>query len=177
MRRIGWLLVALCASSGVYAKRSDVYTEYNKFYVESEKDKAWEEVAVSLPAYPGADAQWRDLYISNTYKGKPKLMVNSIYINTDKTVHYILNQQSDQGFNNISTEAMYCPNRTVKIYGYGDDVNKRWIQPKKSDWRLIGTTFNQLDGVRSVLYQTFCVDGLPRDQKELLERIKTRAMR
>lgn len=177
MRRLGWILLALCASTSVYAGRGDTQTGYDPYYVESDKDKPWEEAAVPMPAYPGADAQWADVYVSNTYTGKPKLMVNSVYINTDNTVHYILNLQSAQGFNNLSAEALYCPNHAVKIYGYGDDVNKRWIQPRKSEWKTVGTLFKQLDAVRSVLYETFCVDGLPLDQKALLERIRSRAMR
>ena len=94
--------------------------------------------------------------------------------------HYLpilKDQQSDEGMNNITAEAIHCKSHSVKIFAYGEDVNKRWIQPRKSDWKVIGTTLNQLDKVRSVLYQTFCEDGLPFNQKELMERIKTRAMR
>lgn len=150
---------------------------YNKHYVETEADQPWAEQKVAMPPYPDNQAQWVDLYVGGTFSGQPKLMVNSVFINKDKTVHYILNQQSREGINNLSAESMYCPKRSVKTYGYGDDVNKRWIQPRNPQWKVIGTVLHQLDPVRSVLYQTFCEDGLPDSQKELLNRIRTRAMR
>ena len=150
---------------------------YNSHYVETIADKEWQEQQVALPSYPDNNAKWVDLYISGTYTGQPKLMVNSIFVNSDGTIHYILNQQSKEGINNLSVEAIRCIKRSVKAYGYGDDVNKRWVQPRNPQWKVIGTALNQLDPVRSVLYQTFCEDGLPSTEKELLNRIQTRAMR
>ncbi|WP_239427746.1 CNP1-like family protein [Snodgrassella communis] len=152
-------------------------TLYNEHYIGPDENQAWEELAVPMPAYPTANEQWANIYVNQTYTGQPKLMLNSISIHTDHTVHYILNQQSNQGINNLSTEAIHCPTRRMKVFGFGDDVNKRWIQPRNSQWKVIGTTLNQLDKVRSVLYQTFCEDGLPRNQQELMKRITTRAMR
>ncbi|MDF7676045.1 CNP1-like family protein [Neisseriaceae bacterium ESL0693] len=174
MNKIIFALLLTSISMAAMARQDELY---NKHYVETEADKPWQEQAVPLPAYPGNQAQWVDVYVGGTYSGQPKLMVNSIFINQDKTIHYILNQQSKEGINNLSAEAMYCAQRSVKSYGYGDDVNKRWIQPRQAKWTVIGNTLNQLDPVRSVLYQTFCEDGLPKDQKELMERIRTRAMR
>lgn len=166
------LLLVICTFA--YARNDN---GYNKHYIGPDEDAPWQEQEVSLPAYPKGTEQWADIYISQTYSGKPKIMLDSITINPDRTVHYILNQQSEQGINNITAEAIHCKSRSVKIFAFGEDVNKRWIQPRKSDWKVIGTILNQLDKVRSVLYQTFCEDGLPFNQKELMERIKTRAMR
>ena len=125
------LTTLLLVCNLAYARNDD---GYNQFYIGPDEDTPWQEQVVALPAYPKGNEQWADIYISQTYSGKPKIMLDSITINPDKTVHYILNQQSEQGI-------------------------------------------NQLDKVRSVLYQTFCEDGLPFNQKELMERIKTRAMR
>ncbi|WP_239323902.1 CNP1-like family protein [Snodgrassella gandavensis] len=166
------LLLGVCALA--LARKE---TLYNEHYIGPDENQAWEENAVPIPAYPAGNEQWANLYISQTYTGQPKLMLNSIHINTDHTIHYILNQQSKQGINNLSAEAIHCPTRRMKVFGFGDDVNKRWIQPRNSQWKVIGTTLNELDRVRSVLYQTFCEDGLPRNQQELMQRITTRAMR
>lgn len=166
------LLLGVCACA--LARKE---TLYNEHYIGPDENQPWEEQAVPMPAYPAGNEQWADVYISQTYQGQPKLMLNSIQINTDRTIHYILNQQSDQGINNLTAEAIHCPTRRMKVFGYGDDVNKRWIQPRNSQWKVIGTSLNQLDKVRSVLYQTFCEDGLPRNQQELIKRITTRAMR
>ncbi|MCO6504779.1 MAG: CNP1-like family protein [Snodgrassella sp.] len=150
---------------------------FNEHYIGSDEDESWQEHVVALPDYPKGNEKWADIYVSQTYRGRPKLMLDNIFINTDKTVHFILNQQSDQGINNLTAEAMHCPSRRSKIFAYGDDVNKRWIQPRNSQWKVIGTTLSQLDKVRSVLYQTFCEDGLPLNQQDLIQRITTRAMR
>lgn len=171
-----WAVLALCLVCG------SVWAGLNKegedrYYVESEKDKPWEEVSVPLPAYPDSHAQWLDLYVSPTYTGKAKLMLNSIQIGKDKTVHYILNMQSTNNINNLSAEALLCPKQSVKTFAYGDDVNHRWIKPRNSQWKNVGNSLNQIDPVRGVLYKTFCEDGLPRDDKELAERIRTRAVR
>lgn len=166
------ILLFMCAFA--FARKDD---SYNQHYIGPDEDAPWEENALPLPAYPQGNEKWVDIYVSQTYKGHPKLMLDNIVINTDKTVHFILNQQSDQGINNLTAEAMHCQSRSSKILAFGDDVNKRWIQPRNSQWKVIGTTLNQLDKVRSVLYQTFCEDGLPMNQKELIERINTRAMR
>lgn len=168
------LTTLLLVCNLAYARNDD---GYNQFYIGPDEDTPWQEQVVALPAYPKGNEQWADIYVSQTNSGKPKIMLDNIMINTDRTVHYILNQQSDEGINNITAEAIHCKSHSVKIFAYGEDVNKRWIQPRKSDWKVIGTTLNQLDKVRSVLYQTFCEDGLPFNQKELMERIKTRAMR
>lgn len=166
------LLLGICALA--LARKE---TLYNEHYIGPDENQAWEEQAVPLPAYPAGNQQWIDVYINQTYSGHPKLLLNSISINPDRTVHYILNQQSAQGINNLSAEAIHCPTRRMKVFGFGDDVNKRWIQPRNGQWKVIGTSLNELDRVRSVLYQTFCEDGLPRNHEELMQRITTRAMR
>lgn len=171
-----WGILALClVCSSVWAGISKEGED--KYYKESEKDKPWEEVSVPMPAYPTKDAQWLDLYVSPTYVGQAKLMLNSIQIAPDKTVHYILNMQSSNGINNLSAEALMCPNRVVKTFAYGDDINHRWIMPRNSQWKNVGNSLNQIDPVRGVLYKTFCEDGLPRNDKELAERLRTRAVR
>lgn len=174
MRKLSMLLLALCAATAV---AKDDNTSYNRYYVESEKDQPWQEQALAMPAYPDAEAQWADMYVSNTYTAQPKLMINSIRFGPDQTIHYILNIQSAQGFDNITAEAMHCATRSVKTFGYGDSVNRRWITPRVSDWKVIGSVMNVSDPVRAVLYKTFCEDGLPRNEKQLIERIRTRAMR
>lgn len=168
------LMLVMCTFAFAFTWKK---SEYNEHYIGPDEDKPWEEQALQLPAYPKGNEQWADIYVSQTYRGKPKIMLENIVIHTDRTVHYILNQQSEQGINNLSAEGMHCRSRTVKIFAFGDDVNKRWVKPRNSQWKVIGTTLNQLDKVRSVLYQTFCEDGLPFNQQELMQRIKTRAMR
>lgn len=174
MRKLSILFMLILAS---IAWAKDDSTLSNRYYVESEKDLPWQEVAMDMPAYPGEDEEWIDMYVSNTYRGQPKLMRNSIRFAPDKTVHYILNIQSAQGFNNISAEAMHCAKRSIRIFGYADEINQRWIMPRTSDWQVIGSLMNTLDPVRNVLFKTFCEDGLPRNEKELNERIENRAKR
>ncbi len=174
MRRFSLVFLMLCTA--VTWARDDKTLE-NRYYIESEKDRPWEEIAVPMPDYPPADAQWLDLYVSNTHPARPKLMAQSVRIAPDNTVHYILNIQSLQGFNNITAEALHCPQISVKTFGYGDDVNRRWVVPKVSAWKTIGSVNENTDPVRHLLYRTFCEDGLPRNEAQMMERIRSRAMR
>lgn len=177
MRMIKIIIAGLmsCSAALVLARADEAFNSH--FTDSSDGERVWQEQAVPLPSYPAADAQWVNMYINATYTGQPQLMLNSIFINKDNTVHYILNQKSKEGINNLTAEGMYCAKRSVKVYGYGDDDHKRWVQARQPKWTVINTTFNDLDPVRSVLYQTFCEDGLPSNQKELMERIRDRAMR
>lgn len=63
------------------------------------------------------------------------------------------------------------------MFGYGDTVNRRWIEPRKAEWKPIGSTFNKNDAMRAVLYQAFCVDGVPNTTEGLVKRLKERAGR
>ncbi|WP_051940328.1 CNP1-like family protein [Stenoxybacter acetivorans] len=173
MRYFLCLLLLACAAF-VHARDDN---GYNTYYIESEKDKPWEEIPLPLPPYPDQNASWLPIYISNTFSGKTLLMTNSIRTPADDTVHYVLNVQSNQGIDNITAEAVRCGERAAKTLAYGDDVNHRWIVPKRGHWQTVSTVLRDIDPVRAALYTIFCVDGIPKNSEEWQERLQKRASR
>ena len=182
MRRFG--LCALCLVLAAPAWARDDTHGFNRHYVETEKDRPWEEADMPLPDYPPADAAWLPMYIGNTYSARPQLWRDSVYMAPDRTIRYVLNIQSESGFDNLSVEALQCANRSVKTYAFGDNAQRRWSVPRVSAWKPINgvekdskATSTRVDRVRSLLYHTFCEDGLPLNEKELIQRMKRRLLR
>lgn len=175
---------ALCLALTAPAWARDDTSRDNRHYVEGEQDRPWEEVAVPLPDYPPPDAAWLPMYISNTYSARPQLWRDSVHMAPDRTLHYVLNIQSASGLDNISAEAMQCATRSVKIFAFGDTAQRQWTPPRVSAWQPINgvekdskATTTRVDRVRSLLYHTFCEDGLPLNDKELAQRMKSRLLR
>lgn len=194
MRRISLLALALIISTQAFAaSRNDKDTLTNTRYKESPEEIAareFKEADVALPALPSTQSgNWFDLYISNTYPNRPKVLLDSVSLAPDGSVRYILNIQSTQGYDNLTAEGIFCSNlsftynddskrSSYKVFGYGDTVNKRWITPRSNnDWKPIGAILNSADPVRGVLYRAFCVDGKPATDEALRERIIQRAGR
>lgn len=105
----------------------------------------------------------------------------------DGSIRYILNIRSDKGYDNLTAEGIFCARSSIgfgngklssyKVFGYGDTVNSRWIQPRNAEWKPIGGTLGRNDALRAVLYQAFCEGGVPADTQGLVQRLKERAGR
>ncbi|MDO4641577.1 MAG: CNP1-like family protein [Neisseria sp.] len=181
------LLLALAAPVAAFAvPRSEKDSQVNTRYIErnpQDADERFKEAETELPPLPDNNAQWFDLYVSPDFTQKPKIDLNSIVLAPDGTVRYTLNVQSASGYDNLTAEGLYCAEATFntkkkssyKIYGYGDTVNHRWIQPRNPQWRDIGAILNSADPVRGTLYRAFCEDGLPGSREKLIERLKARS--
>lgn len=140
------------------------------------------EVDVALPPVPNAEeGDWYEFYVSPTFKGKPRILLSSIQTAEDGSIRYILNNRSAQNYDNISAEGILCINGTklldsegskIKTFGYADTVNQRWIEPRKSDWVVLGGSRTTTDPVRRVLYNGFCRDGRVAQDDELRKRIR-----
>ncbi|MCP1661204.1 CNP1-like family protein [Neisseria perflava] len=193
MRRFSLLLLTLAAASAFALPRSDKDTLTNTRYQESEAEKAareFKESEVALPPLPDTKSgDWFDIYVDAAYDKKPKILLSSIQImpSPDNSIRYILNTQSSQGYDNLTAEGIFCARSTFdygedkrssyKIFGYGDTVNKRWIQPRNAEWKSLGSAMNRNDKLRATLYNAFCVDGTPTTQEGLIERLRERAGR
>ncbi len=167
-----WLL---CLSSLALAREQG--DDSVRWHTEDPSDKAvLVEVAVDLPPFPDTQqGRWLDIYVNNTQLTRPKILLDGISIQSDRTVHYVLNMQSRQGFDNLSAESLSCSTRTYKVHAFGDTVNRRWVAVKQPRWQPAGSILSNTASVQSVLYQAFCVDGLPKDQAELWQRLQSRA--
>ena len=193
MRRISLLALALIISTPAFsAPRNDKDTLTNTRYVESEAERAareFKEADVALPEFPALQSgNWFDLYVGNTYKNQPKVLLDSVSLAPDGSVRYILNIQSAQGYDNLTAEGIFCADTSFnnrdskrssfKVFGYGDTVNRRWITPRSNnDWQPIGAILNSADPVRGVLYRAFCVDGKPESDAALRDRLVQRSGR
>lgn len=194
MRRLTLLLfLALAATSASALPQSDKDSPVNNRYQESGAEKAareFKESDAGLPPIPDTKSgDWFDLYVSETYSKHPKILLSSLQImpSPDTSIRYILNTQSSNGYDNLTAEGIFCARSSFqykggklssyKIFGYGDPVNRRWIQPRNGDWKPIGGAMSRNDELRSVIYHAFCVDGTPGTVEGLAERLKQRAGR
>ena len=193
MRRFALLALSLAATQAFALGFSQKDTLTNTRYQESPEEVAareFKEHKAELPPLPDTQSgDWFDLYVNETYGKQPKILLSSLQIMPapDNSIRYVLNVRSDKGYDNLSVEGLYCARTSFtyskdkrssyKVFAYGDTVNHRWIEPRKAEWKPIGSTFNKNDAMRAVLYQAFCVDGVPTTTEGLVKRLKERAGR
>ena len=125
--------------------------------------------------------------MDENYGKQPKILLDSLQIMPapDGSIRYILNIRSDKGYDNLTAEGIFCARSSIrfgndklssyKVFGYGDTVNRRWIQPRNTEWKPIGGALSRNDALRAVLYAAFCEDGIPTDTHGLIQRLKERA--
>ena len=193
MRRFARLALSLAATQAFALGFSQKDTLTNTRYQESPEEVAareFKEHKAELPPLPDTQSgDWFDLYVNETYGKQPKILLSSLQIMPapDNSIRYVLNVRSDKGYDNLSVEGLYCARTSFtysndkrssyKVFAYGDTVNRRWIEPRKGDWKLIGNAFSRNDALHTALYQAFCVDGMPTTVEGLVQRLKERGGR
>ena len=193
MRRFALLALSLAATQAFALGFSQKDTLTNTRYQESPEEVAareFKEHKAELPPLPDTQSgDWFDLYVNETYGKQPKILLSSLQIMPapDNSIRYVLNVRSDKGYDNFSVEGLYCARTSFtysndkrssyKVFAYGDTVNRRWIEPRKGDWKLIGNAFSRNDALHTALYQAFCIDGMPTTVEGLVQRLKERGGR
>lgn len=193
MRRFALLALSLATTQAFALGFSQKDTLTNTRYQESPEEVAareFKEHKAELPPLPDTQSgDWFDLYVNETYGKQPKILLSSLQImpEPDNSIRYVLNVRSDKGYDNLSVEGLYCARTSFtysndkrssyKIFAYGDTVNRRWIEPRKGDWKLIGNAFSRNDALHTALYQAFCIDGMPTTVEGLVQRLKERGGR
>lgn len=193
MRRFALLALSLAATQAFALGFSQKDTLTNTRYQESPEEVAareFKEHKAELPPLPDTQSgDWFDLYVNETYGKQPKILLSSLQIMPapDNSIRYVLNVRSDKGYDNLSVEGLYCARTSFtysndkrssyKVFAYGDTVNRRWIEPRKGDWKLIGNAFSRNDALHAALYQAFCIDGMPTTVEGLVQRLKERGGR
>lgn len=193
MRRFALLALSLAATQSFALGFSQKDTLTNTRYQESPEEVAareFKEHKAELPPLPDTQSgDWFDLYVNETYGKQPKILLSSLQIMPapDNSIRYVLNVRSDKGYDNLSVEGLYCARTSFtysndkrssyKVFAYGDTVNRRWIEPRKGDWKLIGNAFSRNDALHTALYQAFCIDGMPTTVEGLVQRLKERGGR
>ena len=167
-------LALLCTSLSAIAADSKEFNQNIK-----EADYSFKDQTLSLPDYPAADGKWVDLYITPTFTGKPKILLSSIHIHDNKSLSYVLNNQSGNNIDNISFENLRCSvqsfrseyNNGFRQIAFADTYNKRWIESKNAPWRDVGSNLSTSTPVQEMLSRVFCDDGMPRNDAELTQRL------
>ena len=193
MRRFALLALSLAVTQAFALGFSQKDTLTNTRYQESPEEVAareFKEHKAELPPLPDTQSgDWFDLYVNETYGKQPKILLSSLQImpTPDNSIRYVLNVRSDKGYDNLSVEGLYCARTSFtyskdkrssyKVFAYGDTVNRRWIEPRKGDWKLIGNAFSRNDALHTALYQAFCIDGMPTTVEGLVQRLKERGGR
>lgn len=193
MRRFALLALSLATTQAFALGFSQKDTLTNTRYQESPEEVAareFKEHKAELPPLPDTQSgDWFDLYVNETYGKQPKILLSSLQIMPapDNSIRYVLNVRSDKGYDNLSVEGLYCARTSFtysndkrssyKVFAYGDTVNRRWIEPRKGDWKLIGNAFSRNDALHTALYQAFCIDGMPTTVEGLVQRLKERGGR
>lgn len=169
------LTLALTAA-GAQAKQDDFFADFRR---DSTED-TFNESRLELPPVPDADSgEWADLYVSAVFSGQPRLLLDSLHYAEDGSIRYLFNNRSAAGYDNITAEGIRCSNRSlldstgaqIKTYAYADTVNRRWIEPRKSEWTVLGGKHNSQDQARRPLYEAFCIDGKAKDEAALKQRV------
>lgn len=175
----GFLLaVALCGSAAAESLTEKRFDQMGGGRLETEN---FSESKLSLPAVPDpADPEWLDIYVSPTFRGKPRILLSSITTAADGSVRYLLNNRSAAGYDNISAEGLLCvtgnkllgsEGAKLKTFAYADLEGRRWITPRQSDWKVIGGKINGSDPVRRELYIALCIDGRAKNDQALHQRV------
>lgn len=146
-----------------------------------EPEKEFVETENELPNVPNPNAgDWLDIYVNETHRAKPRILLDSLQILPDKSIRYVFNSRSASGYDNVTAEGMLCAEGLFnsdgvlqKTFAYADLSNQRWIIARNGKWQVLGGKRNAADPVRRVLYETFCVNDkiLNEDQlKNLLRK-------
>ena len=180
VKRIWLPLVLLAAFQAAFAESEF----YNSRIIDrvQETDQTFNEVEITLPKVPNPEqGDWFELYVDNMYRGKPRILLNSLTLAPDGSIRYLFDNRSAAGSSNITAEGFLCVTGTklldsegskVKTYAYADLVHHRWIRPRKSDWKVLGGQRNNTDRVRAVLYDAFCTDTRPKSSDDLRARLQ-----
>lgn len=178
-----WIAVLSCVS--VQMALADNYFLERRQNRLVEQKVVFQESEWTLPNVPDVNqGDWFNLPMPAYFRGEPSVLLSSIETAEDGSIRYLLNNRSAAHYDNISAEAILCTNETssfasdgakFKTFGFADMVNQRWIQPRKSDWRILGGVHNSNDPVRNVLFQAFCLNTKAKNDDELRLRVKAQA--
>ncbi len=157
-----WLVVA----SGTIHAQSRFEEDFN------DKDKAWQEILVQLPAAPKKE-NLLDFYVSPIATQIFAIDAKSISIGSDGVVRYTLVSRSASGAENISYEGIRCESFERKQYAFGHKDGS-WTRSRRDQWEPItGTVANRQQAALAKDY--FCdnkvIDG---NAEQIARRLRER---
>lgn len=179
-----FIALSLVLANTVYAYDPDFLSENVHRQTLTDNVHEFNEVEVALPDVPNPnEGDWLDLYIEPMYNGQPRILMSSIQTAPDGSIHYLLNERSGAGYNNISAEAFLCPTgmklldsegAKIKVFAYAsyvDIANQRWLPVRNPNWIVMDGKRSTFDKIHRVLYDAFCMDGKAKNDHELRKRL------
>lgn len=133
-------------------------------------NKAWEEIAIQLPAAPQA-ANLLEFYVSPTATQTFALDAKSLAVGKDGVVRYTLVTVSRGGAKNISYEGIRCASFEHKIYAFGRDDGS-WSRSRRDQWEpIVRSKVNRQHAALALDY--FCSNlTVVGNEQDMLSRIK-----
>jgi hypothetical protein len=132
--------------------------------------KTWQEIAVQLPAAPGA----QDLipfYVSPTATQNFSVDEKSLSIGKDGVIRYTMVATSPAGAKNISYEGIRCETFEKKSYAFAR-ADGTWARSRRDQWEpIVRNAANRQHGVLAIDF--FCESKSISGNKEtILQRLR-----
>jgi len=144
--------VLLCSASISFAQQLN-----NMEDDPDEQEKAWQEVALQLPAAPEA-ANLVDFYVSPLSTSTSYIDLKSLTIGSDNVVRYTIITKTSGGATNISYEGLRCETFEVKVYAFGRPDGS-WSRSRQIAWKRI-VDFGSNRQTAALYKQYFCQNGM-----------------
>lgn len=141
--------------------------------------EGWKETQAALPPYPQDlnAPNWFPLYVDETYPTEVRIDMDSVTLEPDRTIRYVINERSRAGVDNLRVAATYCPARLFKIYAYGDSYTHTWMPNPDAAWESLVKGTSSRNRVNALMGRIFCDEGMPISHADMLGRIRIRGSR
>lgn len=124
----------------------------------AQREKAWRDTAVKLPAYP-KQADLVRFEVVSVRDFKFYIDRTSVSVQPDGVVRYTLVARSPSGADNVSYEGMRCYNGSYKVYAFGGPGGS-WHPDAGAKWKpIVGGGI--MPWRRELQRDFWCSSGLP----------------
>jgi hypothetical protein len=132
--------------------------------------KTWQEIAVQLPAAPGAE-NLIPFYVSPTATQNFSIDGKSLSIGKDGVIRYTMVATSPAGAKNISYEGIRCETFEKKSYAFAR-ADGTWARSRKDQWEpIVRNAANRQHGVLALDY--FCESkAISGNRETILQRLR-----
>lgn len=144
-------MVGLCCLAGVAG--TVVAAQEDEDYVV----QRWQESETVFPRAP-KPASLIPIYVSASATNRFLVDGDTLTVDADGVVRYVLVIESPQGARNVTFEGIRCESREYRIYASGR-VDGSWSKSRRDDWvRVVDTPVNRYRA--ALMYEYFCPVGL-----------------
>jgi hypothetical protein len=134
--------------------------------------KQWQEIATRLPAVP-TEGDLIPFYVSPTTTFSFAIDANSLTVDSDGVLRYVLVSRSASGAQSISYEGIRCASGEFKLYAFGHPDGS-WGRSRRDKWQtIVEQTSNRQHAALSKDF--FCENKtISGSAEEILRKMRTR---